>query len=90
MPKCRACPTPIVFAKQKDKPDSKSNPLNAEPHPEGNLRLDRRTMQYEVLKGQTLIEARIRGEELYLSHFADCPNRGQFRGKAQARAGART
>lgn len=77
--KCRSCPAPIVFAKQAGKTDSKSNPLGAEPHPEGNLRLDRRTMTYEVLAGQTLAEARIKGEPLYLSHFANCPNRRQFR-----------
>lgn len=83
--KCRACPAPIVFAKQAGKKDAKSNPLNAEPHPEGNMRLDRKTMTYDVLTGQTLAEAQIKGEKLYLSHFANCPNRGQFK-KSTSRA----
>lgn len=83
--KCRRCPAPIIFAKQNattSNPEPKSNPLNAEPHPEGNLRLDRKTMRYDVLTGQTLAEARIKGEPLYLSHFVNCPARQQFGRKA--------
>ena len=82
MPKCRACPAPIIFAKQRGRFDSKSNPLNAEPHADGNLRLDRRTMEYDVLTGQTLAEAKLAGEALYLSHFVNCPARQQFRKSA--------
>lgn len=85
MATCRSCPAPIVFAQQNPTPANphpKSNPLNAQPHAEGNLRLDLKTMRYEVLTGQTLAEARIREEPLYLSHFADCPNRNRFGAKA--------
>jgi hypothetical protein len=82
MPTCRRCPAPIIFAQQNPtakNPSPSNNPLNARPHPDGNLRLDRRTMRYDVLTGQTLAEARIKGEELYLSHFVNCPHRQQFK-----------
>jgi hypothetical protein len=85
VPYCKACPAPVIFAQQNPTPSNpypKNNPLNAEPHPDGNLRLDRKTMRYDVLTGQTLAEARIKGEELYLSHFVNCPNRQQFRKRA--------
>lgn len=89
MPKCRTCPAPIIFAQQnptEKNPYPSNNPLNAGPHPDGNLRLDRRTMRYDVLTGQTLAEARIRGEGLYISHFATCPNRQQFKKGVAAHA----
>jgi hypothetical protein len=81
-PTCRRCPAPVTFARQNPtgrNPRPSNNPLNAEPHPDGNLRLDRATLRYDVLTGDELREARARGEELYLSHFADCPYRRQFR-----------
>lgn len=85
MPTCRRCPAPIIFAKQnatEKNPYPSNNPLNARPHPDGNLRLDRRTMTYDVLTGQTLAEAKLKGEELYLSHFVNCPHQQQFRKRA--------
>ncbi|HWT00227.1 MAG TPA: hypothetical protein VN256_08265 [Pyrinomonadaceae bacterium] len=81
-PKCRRCQAPLIFAKQNPTERNQhpsNNPLNAEPHPDGNLRLDRATMRYDVLTGDELREARARGEALYLSHFVDCPYRQQFR-----------
>lgn len=82
---CRRCPAPIIFAVQnptKKNPHPKPNPLNAEPSPEGNLRLDKQTMRYDVLTGDALEEAKQNGEELYLSHFANCPARQLFRKSA--------
>jgi hypothetical protein len=82
MPNCRACPAEIIFAQQwpsRSNPLPKNNPLNAHPHENGNLRLDRRTMRYFVLRGQELDEARANGELLYISHFAVCPARQRFR-----------
>lgn len=85
---CRRCPAPIIFAKQNptvSNPQPQNNPLNAQPHPNGNLRLDRTTMRYDVLTGDALKAAREKGEELYLSHFADCKYRQQFRRTAAQR-----
>lgn len=87
MPQCRSCPAPILFAWQQRRDGARPNPLNANPHPQGNLRLDRATMQYEVLSGETLAAARSAGEELYVSHFAVCPARTLYREmKTAARA----
>jgi hypothetical protein len=84
MPTCRRCPAPIIFAQQnptESNPSPSNNPLNAQPHPKGNLRLDRATMKYDVLTKDDLAAARAAGEELYLSHFVDCPARQQFKKK---------
>lgn len=89
MPTCRRCPAPIIFAQAnptESNPYPHNNPLNAKPKPNGNLRLDRKTMRYDVLSKADAEAARAGGEELYLSHFADCPARQQFKKtKAQAR-----
>lgn len=82
MPVCRRCPAPIVFAQQNPtakNPYPSNNPLNAAPHPQGNLRLDWDTMKYDVLTGEALETARTNGARLYLSHFADCPARQHFK-----------
>jgi hypothetical protein len=87
MPTCRRCPARIIFAQANPterNPYPANNPLNASPHPDGNLRLDRETMRYDVLTGEKLLAARAAGEELYLSHFVDCKFRQQFRQKARA------
>lgn len=84
MPVCRQCPALIIFAQQnptEKNPHPSNNPLNRDPHPNGNLRLDRATMKYDVLSKEDAQAARAAGEELYLSHFADCPARKQFRKK---------
>lgn len=84
MPTCRRCPAPIFFAQQNPterNPCPSNNPLNARPHPDGNLRLDLQTRRYDVLTGEALHSARAAGEELYLSHFVDCPARQQFKKK---------
>jgi hypothetical protein len=81
-PTCRRCPAPIIFAQQNPtakNPSPANNPLNAEPHPKGNLRLDRASMKYDVLSGDALKAAQAAGEPLFLSHFVDCPYRQQFK-----------
>jgi hypothetical protein len=88
MPTCRSCPARIIFAQQNptnSNPHPANNPLNASPHADGNLRLNKQTMRYDVLTGPALQLARASGEQLYLSHFADCPARRQFRKTAANR-----
>lgn len=85
MPTCRRCPAEIIFARQnptESNPRPSNNPLNARPHPKGNLRLDRAALRYDVLTGEGLASAQAAGEALYLSHFADCQHRQQFRKQA--------
>lgn len=85
MPVCRRCPALIIFAQQNPttaNPSPGNNPLNRDPHPtKGNLRLDRATMKYDVLSREEAEAAGAAGEPLYLSHFADCPYRKQFKKK---------
>jgi hypothetical protein len=77
LPKCRACPTVILWALNRN--TGKSSPLVAEPLPEGNIRLDTETRLFDVLTGEALEEAREKGEPLYLNHFANCEARERFR-----------
>jgi hypothetical protein len=89
MPQCRRCPARIIFAQQNPterNPYPSNNPLNAKPSPDGNLRLDRQVMRYDVLTGAQAQAARDAGEELYLSHFADCEYRKHFRKQKGVRA----
>ena len=86
---CRRCPALIIFAQQNPtmrNPYPSNNPLNAEPHPKGNLRLDRQTMRYDVLTKAELRRAQAAGEDLYLSHFADCVARDTLRKKGRPRS----
>ena len=77
-PSCRACGAAIIFANQRNKANSRPNPLCASPRPEGNLRLIRGE-GYDVLTGDELQKAKDSGEPLYLSHFANCPKRASFK-----------
>jgi hypothetical protein len=82
MPICKRCPAEIIFAKQKGNPNAISHPLNARPDPKGNLlvaRNDRGLLEYEVLTKDDLARAQAQGIALYISHFATCPNRQEFR-----------
>lgn len=74
---CRDCDAPMVWARWKD--SGKGIPLDPEPNAEkGNLVLaDDGTV--EQLKGLELEAARLRGDELYVTHFFTCPNADTFR-----------
>lgn len=77
---CRACGVSIIFLTQipnEKNPNPRSNPLNASPHKNGNLRWIRGE-GYEVLTGDVLKAAHEKNEPLYLSHFANCPRRAEF------------
>lgn len=64
--KCRSCGAPIRWAVTER---GRNAPLDPEPHPEGNLRV-------EVRNGLDLAIVVAPGSEwgLYRSHFASCPN----------------
>lgn len=73
---CRDCGAEMLWAKWKD--SGKGIPLDAEPTAKGDLVLhDDGTV--EKLKGLELDAARERGDELFLTHFATCPNADSFR-----------
>jgi hypothetical protein len=72
---CRDCGAPMIWARWAD--SGKGIPLNAEPDPErGNLVLH---SDGTVEKVTYLAEARKRGDDLYVTHFATCPAADSFR-----------
>lgn len=76
---CRAgCGTLVRFIRY-EKPPHKFNPIEMIPTPSGNLRIDEATETYAVMTGADLDQARRDGVDLYLSHFATCPERNRFR-----------
>lgn len=72
--KCRACDADIFFAPTAA---GKSVPLDAKPVENGNYFLDDGGIARVIGKGQFTLVAR----ELYLSHFATCPDAQRFRKK---------
>lgn len=78
---CRSCPARFQWALTEAK--GKRTPIDPEPSPEGTIRLRARgneLLPYAiVLRGDELDEARAAGENLYLTHFATCPNAARHR-----------
>ena len=69
--KCRSCGAPIRWAVTER---GRNAPLDPEPHPEGNLRV-------EVRRGldRAIVVAPGTEPVLYRSHFATCPNAREAR-----------
>lgn len=80
---CRACAAPIRFLYQRQSAtliSTKTNPIDAKAVSDGNVQIfDDRT--YQILTGENLETARRDGTPLHKSHFATCPNAGEFRNK---------
>jgi hypothetical protein len=62
-------------------------PIDVRPDPEGTIRLESsfEGMLALVLTGAELIAARRDHEQLYISHFATCPQADRFRRKKNVR-----
>jgi hypothetical protein len=71
MSKCKSCGAEIIWAKT---PTGKSMPLDAEPHPRGNIVLDANGCTGPVRPGD-VPDLSVR----YLSHFVTCPEANQHR-----------
>lgn len=75
--KCRSCGAGILWVTMAA--TGKKNPLDAIPDPEkGNVWKDLNG-SWVVLRGTLRTQAMEQGEDLYLSHFATCPNSKQHR-----------
>jgi hypothetical protein len=74
--RCRTCKAPLRWAHLVR--SGRPHPLDAEPSKRGNVRLvgDGRA---QLLTGPELIEARAAGAALFVSHFATCPDRADWR-----------
>lgn len=71
MKKCRSCDAPIIWALT---PSGRKVPLDAEPSPEGNLRVyDINNPTVAYLRPTDREAAKAGGQPLYISHFATCP-----------------
>lgn len=88
---CRSCSARIIWAVTN--PELKSGrpmPVDADPHPQGNVMLARDpriphepdapvVVRATVLRANQAAGARDAGELLYRSHFASCPNADAWR-----------
>jgi len=81
---CKGCGRRIDFVRSEA--SGKRIPLDPKPDPEaGTIRITARPdgvlPTAVVLSGQGLDQARHFGDELYVSHFATCPDAARFRRK---------
>lgn len=81
MAACRSCAAEILWAKTVA---GKSMPLDAEPHPDGNITLGHIGGEEcaIVVTGAERAAVQIEGRPLYRSHFATCPNADEHRVRA--------
>ncbi len=79
---CQRCPALILDAESYS--TGRMMPVDAEPSERGNIRLERvgNKLMAQVCGKHNLHFYRTRGEKLYLSHFASCPEAQSFRKKA--------
>jgi hypothetical protein len=70
---CKSCGAEIIFAFTRD---NKRMPVDAAPNPQGNITLWEvgGVTRATVLAGSRLELARAEQQELFLSHFASCPD----------------
>lgn len=78
---CRSCGAPIIWA---DTITGRRMPLDKEPSKDGNIVLGLRSDDVPlalVQTAQTLQRLLLKGERLYTSHFATCPEASKHRRK---------
>ena len=77
--KCNSCGAPIVWA---ETITGRRMPLDLKPTMDGNIILGTRHEQAPlalVQTAQSLARLQAKGEKLYTSHFASCPNANKHR-----------
>jgi hypothetical protein len=75
---CRTCRALIVWGITEK---GRRIPLDAKPHPDGNIYLYHDVAYVLPVNGRSLAEHREMGTPLYVSHFATCPNAAKHRRK---------
>ena len=79
MATCRSCGAEIVWLKHHE--TGKANPIDREPHANGNIVPNFSQGIYRMATGNELEMARLYGKKVYISHFVTCPNAAEHRGK---------
>lgn len=80
MSECKArCGTELIWRKHQK--TGKSMPIEAEPHPKGNLILNGDGKTFRLAGGNEYVANYISdaAPKLYISHFARCPKADNFR-----------
>lgn len=88
---CKACHARIFFVQTAK---SERMPVDAQPSPKGNLAVTPATTRDELPTAVVLtlgqaVGMRAAGRATYISHFAGCPQAGEFRKRALAKRGGR-
>lgn len=73
--KCSKCATLINWLKHKV--SGKPAPIEAEPNAQGNILV--KGDQYRIAKQAEIEKAKAIGHQLFLNHFAGCPEAQSFR-----------
>jgi hypothetical protein len=79
---CRSCQAPVLWLK--NIVTGKPAPIDAEPAPNGNIRVDVAGEYYSVVAGQDRADALERGDPLHTNHFATCPQARSWKGGKKA------
>lgn len=77
--KCRKPECPVMIRILLYCKTGNTAPIEARPHPDGNIHVDLGHGTYIILTGEVLQSARARGIPLHLNHFSTCPFAKQFK-----------
>lgn len=81
MANCRSCGKEIVWLKHHE--TEKVNPIERDPHPDGNIVPNFENGIYRMATGNEKEIAKYHGKNIYISHFSTCPDADTFRNKGQ-------
>lgn len=86
---CKSCKAEIHWLKQAEFDGTpvvgaKANPIDAAPHPDGNLVISVGLGLYRFATGNEKEMQKLHGKKLYISHFQTCPYAEKFRPKKKA------
>jgi hypothetical protein len=78
MSACRSCQAPVIWTATRGQ---RTMPVDAEPHPDGNVRLTYDPLHEGIVVADVLgpLEALATDEDLHRPHFATCPHADDWR-----------
>jgi len=81
MPICKACGTEIIFVRKQinERTFTRAMPLDRAPNKAGNLVIDWNNQLYREATENEKEVARLYNKNLYISHYAVCPEAVKFR-----------